>query len=327
MMSGLVSLTRRLTELLRPHLLVCLTILISVLLEMAFYSGLPFSFRFIVDDGLLGHNTRLLFQLIGGLAAAALVVACMSFLRDRLYARLTATLLTELRVEMFDHLQILSMDYFAAQPAGDILARFSTDLTVVESASSAAIAWAVLPGLDVLAGVALLFVLDWRLALLALLVFPLAIAGPRFFATHVAEESYKRKGEESRVLSFLQENLSAQIVVKTFGLAEYSRRGFLGRVEGLRERMVRVGMFSGLVERSAYVSIMLLQVALLGVGAYMVAIGELTVGALASFQAIFLSLSNSLASVTQYLPTLVEAFGGMRRVDELLRSQPRVRDT
>ena len=174
---------------------------------------------------------------------------------------------------------------------------------------------------------ALLFVLDWRLAMMALLVFPLAMTGPRIFAPRVAEESYRRKGEESNVLSFLQENLSAQILVKTFGLADYSRRGFLRRLDGLRERMVRVGTFSGLVERSSYVGIMLLQVSILAAGAYMVSGGHLSVGALASFQAIFLSLSYSLASVTQYVPVLVEASGGMRRVDELLQCQPLVHDT
>jgi ATP-binding cassette, subfamily B, bacterial len=326
-MTAPLPMRRRFLHYLKPHLPVCVPILASVLLEMGFYSGLPFSFRFIVDDGLLGHNRRLLFQLIAALAAAAVIVALTSFLRDRLYARLTATVLTELRVEMFDHLQLLSMNFFGTQPVGDILARFSTDLTAVESAAGGAIAWAVLPGLDILAGVTLLFVLDWRLAMMALLVFPLAITGPRFFAPRVAEESYRRKGEESSVLVFLQENLSAQILVKTFGLADYSRRGFLRRLEGLRERMVRVGMFSGLVERSSYVGIMLLQVAILAAGADMVSAGRLSVGALASFQALFLSLSYSLANVTQYVPVLVEAFGGMRRVDELLQCQPLVRDT
>jgi len=326
-MTSSLPLKRRLLQYLKPHLPLCVPILASVLLEMGFYSGLPFSFRFIVDDGLLGHNQRLLFQLIAALGAGAVIVALSSFLRDRLYARLTATVLTELRVEMFDHLQLLSMNFFGTQPVGDILARFSTDLAAVESAAGAAIAWALLPGLDVLAGVTLLFVLDWRLALMALLVFPLAVTGPRIFAPRVADESYRRKGEESKVLSFLQENLSAQILVKTFGLADYSRSGFLHRLDGLRERMVRVGMFSGLVERSSYVGIMLLQVSILAAGAYMVSAGQLSVGALASFQALFLSLSYSLASVTQYVPVLVEASGGMRRVDELLSCQPLVRDT
>ena len=228
------ALIRRCLRYLKPHWPVCIPILASVLLEMAFYSGLPFSFRYLVDYGLLGNNRRLLYTLIAALAAGAVVVAMASFLRYRLYARLTASMLTDLRVAMFEHLQRLSMDFFGSQRVGDIMARFSTDLAVVESAASAAIAWAVLPSLDVLAGIVLLFVLEWRLALIALLVFPLTITGPRIFAPRVAEESYRRKGEESQVLSFLQENLNAQIVVKTFGLADYSRRNFLARIHGLR---------------------------------------------------------------------------------------------
>jgi len=243
--------SRRYLRHLRLPWLMCIPILASALLEMGFYSGLPFSFRYIVDEGLIGHNRQILFKLIVALAVGAVVVALTSFLRDRLYARLVANILTDLRVSMFDHLQCLSMDFFGSQSVGDILARFSTDLAAVESALSSFIAWALLPGLDVLAGCILLFVLDWRLALIALLVFPLTLTGPRFFAPRVAEESYRRRGEESHVLSFLQENLNAQIVVKTFGLADYSRQNFLGRIHGLRERMVRVGIYSGLVERSA----------------------------------------------------------------------------
>ena len=321
-----LSSIRRYLRPLRPYLPRCLAILASVLLEMAYYSGLPFSFRYIVDYGLLGNNHRLLFILLAALAGGAAIVAVASFLRDRLYSRLAATMLTDLRVGMFDHLQRLSMDFFGSQRVGDIMARFSTDLAVIESAASGFIAWVILPGLDVIAGIALLFVLDWRLALIALLVFPLTIIGPRIFAPRVAEESYRRKGDESQVLSFLQENLHAQIVVKTFGLADYSRRQFAGRVHGLRDRMVRVGMYSGLVERSAYVGIMLLQVCILAAGAFMVSSHRLSVGALASFQAIFLSISYSMASLTQYMPTVVEALGGIRRVEELLHYQPRVRD-
>src|SRR5262245_19517636 len=167
---------------LRPRLALTIPIFASVLLEMAYSSGLPFSFRYIVDYGLLGNDRRLLITLLTALAVGAVVVGATSLMRDRLYSRLTASMLADLRVTMFDHLQRLSMDYFGSRRAGDILARFSTDLAVVESAVNGAIAWAVLPALDVLAGVALLFVLDWRLALIALLVFPLTILGPRIFA-------------------------------------------------------------------------------------------------------------------------------------------------
>jgi ATP-binding cassette, subfamily B, bacterial len=143
----------------------------------------------------------------------------------------------------------------------------------------------------------------------------------------VAEESYKRKKEEAQILSYLQENVNAQSLIKTFGLADYAGSGFLARVTTLQSRMIRVKLFSGLVERSAYVGIMFLQVALLGVGAFMVSEDALTVGELAAFQALFLNLSYSIAYVMQFAPTLVEAGGGMRRIQELLQEEPGVPDS
>ena len=318
---------RRLAAAFRPHLRLCVPILIGVLVEVAFYSGLPFSFRYIVDVGLLEENHRVLVFLIGGLAAGAVAVAVLGTFRDRFSARLAATLLSELRVAMFDRLQLLSIDFFAKARAGDLLSHFSTDLAAVEGAAMTAVTWAIVPALDVLISTVLLFVLDWRLALIALLGWPATIAGPRVLAPRVAAESYDRKTDEGGVLATLQENIYAQVIIKTFGLAGRSRVAFLVRDRGLRDRMERIGFLSGLVERSAYVGILFLQVILLGIGAYLVSQGTLTVGALAAFQALFLSLSYSMATVTQYLPRLVEAAGGMRRIDELLAQQPRVVDT
>jgi ATP-binding cassette subfamily B protein len=125
----------------------------------------------------------------------------------------------------------------------------------------------------------------------------------------------------------VQENLEAQAVVKAFDLAQFFRLVFLDRVYTLRERMFHVGRFSGLMERSAYAGIVLLQVSILATGAYMVSRGLLTVGALAAFQAIFLSSSYSLATLTQYLPTLVEALGGLRRIEDLFQLETHVQDS
>ena len=325
-MTDFREISRQYLRHLRPHRKLLPAIGLSILLEMAFYAGLPFSFRYIIDYGLIGRNHRLLLELIGGLAAGAVVVAGLGFLRDRLYARLSATMLTDLRLAIFEHVQHLSMDFFTAHQAGDILARFSTDLAVVESATNNAISWGVLPVLDVLVGTALLFVLDVRLALIALLVWPVTVAGPRALTRRVAEESYRRKTDEARVLSLLQENLGAQVVVKAFGLEGFWREAFRSRLQALRERMLRVALFAGLVERTAYVGILFLQVSILAVGAWMVSRGALTVGALASFQAIFLTSSYALANLSQFVPAMVEAFGGMRRIDEILRCRPRVAD-
>jgi ATP-binding cassette subfamily B protein len=325
-MSGVGPLIRRFLRSLKPHLKLFPPILASILLEMAFYAGLPFSLRYVIDYGLIGGDHRLLAVLIGGLLAAAVLVAVLGFIRDRLYARLNATVLTDQRLAIFDHLQSLSMDFFATNPVGDILARFSNDFVMLETAMNNAISWGILPGLSVLGGTVLLFVLNWKLALIALSVWPVTLAGPRALTPRVAAESYHRKTEEARTLSLLQEYLNAQVIVKAFGLEGFWREEFLERLQALRMRMIRVTLFSGLVERSAYVGIMFVQVSVLALGAYLVTRGALTVGELAAFQAIFLTTSYALATVSQFVPTAVEAFGGLRRIEDIFECRPRVAD-
>ncbi|HEX3356590.1 MAG TPA: ATP-binding cassette domain-containing protein [Tepidisphaeraceae bacterium] len=302
-------------------------IIFSLLLEMAFCSGVPYCFSIIVDKALLGNNRHLLYLIISGLMIGVVVVAVFGMIRDRLYAQLTAGLMNDIRTEMFMHLQQMSVAFYSKNQVGDIVARFSSDLAVVENATTFAISAAVSPALDVLCSTVLLFLLDWKLALISLLVWPVVVTGPRIFAPKVVSESYKRKGEESQVLSYLQENVHAQSLIKTFGLKDYAHSEFMTRVGALRARMVRVKIFSGLVERSAYIGILFIQVGILGVGAHMVAKGMLTVGVLAAFQALFLALSYSIACVAQFVPTLVEAGGGMRRIQELLEESPGVPDT
>ena len=312
---------------LRAHLPALAPILLCILIESLYYAGLPFSFQYVIDFGLLGNDRRTLVLLIGGLAGGAVLVALLGFARDYLYARLTASVLNDVRAAMFDHLQTLPLGFFTANRSGDILARFSTDIATIEKAAATVVSWVVMPGLDVLFSTVLLFALNWKLALISLLVWPLTIAVPGMFARRLIDESTQRSGEEGAILSLLQENLNAQVVVKTFGLAEFSRSAFRHRLREVGGRMVRIGWLSGLVERSAYVGVMMLQVALLGLCAWMVRRGELTIGGLTSFQAIFLSLSYSLANAVQYFPTLVQAAASLRRIEQLLGHEPAVQDS
>lgn len=302
----------------------CLFIFLGLLVEMAFNAALPMCFKFIVDNILLGEQKGVFGTLLSVMLAGAIIVSIIGLLRDRYYANLTARILSDIRQRMFSHLHALSMNFYSRAKVGDLLSHFSNDLYVVEVAISDAVTWAILPGLELIAGVVLLFTIDLRLACLAMLVWPLGLLGPRVFAPKVGFESYQLKEAEAETLSMIQENLSAQPVIKAYNLAPVVKEKFKRQNETLTSICSRLGFFSSLVERSASMGILILQVLLLGVGAVMVAQKMLTIGSLTAFQTIFASLSASLSSLTQYLPTMVEATGGMRRIDELLHEMPQV---
>jgi ATP-binding cassette subfamily B protein len=101
---------------------------------------------------------------------------------------------------------------------------------------------------------------------------------------------------------------------------------FTLQLRDLAELSARVGFLSALVERSAGISILFLQVVVMGAGAYMAFQGSMSIGSLVSFQALFMTLSWSLSYVSQYVPNLVQAASSQQRIEELLREQPQVVD-
>jgi ATP-binding cassette subfamily B protein len=317
---------QRIVSKLSPYRAQAILILLGLLLEMGFTGSVPLSFKFLIDNAIIPRDSGMLFLILGLLAGGVVLVSLAGLGRDYLYAKICAALLNDFRKQLFSHLQRLSLEFHSRTTAGNVLARFSTDLAAVENAITAAIPWAVLPTLDLLFSAFLLFTLDWRLALLSMLVFPLSLLGPRIFAPRASAASYERKQQESHVITAVQESLDAHTVVKAFGLEPHLWAHFQKRLSELAQRSVQVSFLSALVERSAGSGILALQVLIIGVGVYMTFNETLTLGSLVSFQSLFLTLSWSLSYVTQYVPTLVQASGGLQRIEELLNEAPQIVD-
>ena len=69
-------------------------------------------------------------------------------------------------------MQQLPISFFTSTPSADVLSRAASDLAAVEAALATSVTWGLMPALDAIAGTVVLFVLDWRLALIASLVWP-----------------------------------------------------------------------------------------------------------------------------------------------------------
>jgi ATP-binding cassette subfamily B protein len=219
---------------------------IGLLLEMCSNSLLPFSFKFIVDGGLLGQDRRLLGFIIASLTAGTIAVSLAGLGRDYVFARITASVLADIRHRMFRHLQRLSMDFYAHASTGDILSRFSGDLATIETALVNALPWGVLPLLNVIANTVLLFVLDWRLALVAMLVWPMCLLGPRTFTARAVNASYCRKQDEGHTITDVQEQIASQPIVKALNLQALSLNEFSARNAQLSRSVQRVAFLSAL---------------------------------------------------------------------------------
>src|SRR5262245_765254 len=180
-------LIRMLCKHLRPYGWQVSVVGLALLIDIAFFNLWPLSFKYLVEDAVQPQNHRALLRILAVLAGGVLVASVAQLIRDYFYARIASNLLNDLRLRMFTHLQELSLGFYARTAAGEILSRFSTDLATVERAVTLSLPNCVYAAMGLLISAALLFHLEWRLALLTAMGLPLCFIGPRLLAPRAAQ--------------------------------------------------------------------------------------------------------------------------------------------
>ena len=324
--SGIGQILHHIGAALRERWSIGLLIFSGLLIEMAFTAAVPMGFKYLVDLAIIPKNEQNLVTILTVLAVGLIVASATGLGLDLLYARFSTRLLNDLRWKMFNHLQCLSADFYARSQAADIIARFSNDLTSFEHALATALDDCVLPLLNIALSAVLLFMLDWRLGLIALLAIPACLLGPRLITPKATDAGYQRKQNESQTASAVQENISGQAIIKAFSLEKSMLAHFAERIAQQAAACLRVNFLSSLIERTAYIGTLVVQVLVLAVGGYMAFHDQLSIGSFAAFQALFSTFIESLATSMHYFPTLVQAGAGMQRIQDLLDEMPGVVD-
>src|SRR5262245_6642458 len=323
---GVLGLVRVLFTYIRRYRGLSTLLVLALLLDVGFDTALRLSFKFLLDDVIAPHDRRLLALTLGALGVGAIVASCAMVGRDYIYARLSANVLNDIRLDMFSHLQRLGIGFYTEALAGDVIARFSTDLAAIEGAISYGLGGGAMAIMGIVFSLVPLFLLEWRLALVALVGLPLALIAARLLTGRATAASYEVKEGQARLVSIVEENVGAQPVVKAFGLEGGAIARFREEQARLFGSMVRFGLLSGLVERAPNVVVLLLNLVILAIGAFLVFEGRMTVGTLVSFSVLFQSLSNWVQELTFTVPYLLQAAGGMQRLQELLDEAPAVQD-
>lgn len=298
---------------------------IALLLDVAYDIFLPLSLMFLIDWAIAPQDTTAFFWILGGLVAAFLISTVSAISRDYLYGWLGANVLHGVRLRLFRHLQSLSMDFFGRARTGDVLARFSTDLSAVENALVIGMPGAFLAVFGILGSCTVLFILEWKLALLMFLAAPFCYIGPKIIGPKALRRGIELRREQASMANLVQENLSAQKVVKAFSLRESAIANFQRQSNKILKCGTSFGFLCYSTERAPNVGMSMFSVIVLGVGGWFALQGDLSVGSLVSFNALFMTVSASVLTLSAFAPTLLQASGGLQRISELEETPSRIK--
>jgi ATP-binding cassette subfamily B protein len=299
---------------------------IGVLVETLFNVIMPLSLKFLIDDALGEEDFQALYTILGVLAVAGICTSIVAVWYERWDAKLAACIISDVRTRLFEHVQNLPSSYFARTKRGEILSRFSVDLSAFEGSIKSFANSATLPFLELIAGIILMLFLNWQLAAVALLVFPITLIGPRILTPKAVQANYEQKLNESSLLGMVQENVAAQAVVKAFSLQRRTLGWFTMRNDEARKKIASAMFLSTMVERTVTISVLLLHLVVLAIGAYLATKGQITIGTFVTFESAFWEVSYNIAHLMHFIPVSISSAAAVRHIQELLDESPRGAD-
>ena len=299
---------------------------IGLFVETLFNVIMPLSLKYLIDDALGEEDFQALYTILSVLAVAGIITSIVAVWYERWDARLAAATISDVRARLFDHVQNLPAAFFGRTKRGEILARFSVDMAGYESSVKTFANSALLPFLELIAGIGLMIWLNWQLAAVALLVFPITLIGPRLLTPKAVQANYEQKVNESAILGVVQENIGAQMVVKAFGLQRKALGWFTLRNMAARRSMADATFLSTMVERTVTISVLLLHLVVLAIGAYLATIGKISIGTFVTFESAFWEISYNIAHLMHFIPIAIQASAAVRHMEELLDEPTRGSD-
>jgi ABC-type multidrug transport system fused ATPase/permease subunit len=184
-----------------------------------------------IDNGIRADDERrLLIDVILyiGVNAAAWVLGTLTW---RGLASMGQRIVLELRRDLFQHLTSLSLRYFSQQKAGWIISRLTSDVDALSDVLNQGLTTLVVNTLTFVAAIAGLFLLDWRLGLVALCVLPPGILLTRWFQRVSHEAASDVRTKIAIVTAQLAESVSGMAVIQAFN----RERAFQAEFDGLNE--------------------------------------------------------------------------------------------
>jgi len=235
-------------------------------------------------------------------------------------------IIADLRGKLYNHLQTLSLSFFTKMPTGILISRITNDVNLVQGSVSSTITGLLKDAFTIIFLVGVVFYRDWKLAIIAFIIFPLAIIPIKEFGKRMRK--FARKGQQriGLLTTLLHETITGNRIVKAFNMEDYENRRFAEENERLFKtflKRVRVRALSmPLMELLGGITAAII----IWVGGYSVVRGEVTPGTFFSFLAALFMLYAPIRDLSKVNLEIQEGLAGATRVFELLDTTTEIKE-
>ena len=283
-------------------------------------------YKVLVDDVLTPHDFRLFIPVAALYLGITIVQGVVTWVDEYLTAWVGEKFVLNLRVNLFTHMQRLSLGFFERRQLGDMMSRLGADVATIETLVVTGVNMALTYAFQVVFFAGMLFYLDWRLALAALIAAPGFLAVARGLSGRIQSAARELRRRSGSIGAVAEESLSNLALVQAYDresdeAARYRRENqgaFSAQMVAIRLEAL-FGPLSDLVELIGVLAVM-------GFAIYELANGRITLGGLLVFVAYLSQLYDPVAGFGGLWNEMASAKAGAERIIEVLDEKPAVTD-
>jgi len=300
---------------------------VSLLLATGAALAPPYLAGRAIDDGIHGNDMRALTVIVVLFVAAATINWAATYAQTFLINWVGQRALQDLRVEVFQHLQRLSIGFYSRNKAGVLISRLTNDVQALDQLVTEGISTLFSATLTLVGTAVILILMDAELAMITFLTFPVLLVGSVAFRLASAGAYALTRVKIAQVTAYLQETLSGVRIVRAFGQEPRHRRRFAELNDEHREaNMKTVYLNAAYFPAVELLSAVATAAILLYGGNEVVNGGGVTIGVLAAFVFYLQSFFDPIQSLSQLYTTYQAGMAALDKIFELLDEKPEIAD-
>lgn len=315
-----------------------LLMVLMVIMDLVQPLPLKILFDYVIGNQPLPSILQPIYSAIGGqrfnllVLVGALVITIaatdgsVSYLGQSRVTNLGQRVVFNMRRDLYAHLQALPLSFHDRRRTGDMVARLTSDLVLVQDLVVSGLFDLFTNGFTLIGMVVIMYLLDWRLTLLALAIMPLLFYVVYHFTARIRTLSRDQRKKEGQIAAISQETLSSQRIVKAYNAEERETSRFeVASAQSLSSSIRSTQL------QSAFTGVVMLCIAI-GTGAIIlfggagVLNGTFTAGDLIVFLSYLSSMYRPMRKLSKLANTITKATAAAERIVEILDTRSDISD-
>ena len=310
----------------RPHIglfvLDMTCALLIALIDLAF----PYISRMCMYDLIPESKYQAFFAVIGILLIAYVIRSVLQYVVCYWGHTFGVLVEADIRRDLFSHLQTLSFGFYDKNRTGHLMSRMTAELFDITELAHHGPEDIFISGVTVIGAIAVLFTVQWRLALVLLIIIPISLAIVTLNRRAMSRTSKKVKQTTAGINADIESSISGMRTAKAFSNERAENEKFLGANDRFKTSKTDYYKAMARFMSSMEFFLCILPVTVIAVGGLLIMDGQMTYIDLITFSLYISTFINPLRKLSTLSEMLVNGFAGLNRFIELMRIQPELAD-